>query len=318
MPSPIVSAPSVRLISTCGEPCSSSTCGEFGCSSDRSFRYIRWIWNKGAFGVSSAMRKSRGGRGAAPSAARRSPAIVPGRRLSRAGKQRLEPAGPIERHQLFAAGDGRLADEDLRHGSAPCEADHGIALAGPLVDPNLVDRLDAALAQQGLGAQAKGARRRAVHPDGLHRWSQAVFSTGRFAARHAVRPPASTCAFSKPSFFSTGTARDAREPVGQTTTTGSDLFFGRSREASRLARGTLLAPTGCAAAYSSGSLTSIRTAFSRLMSHTASVAETRAPPPTPVRIGQTSMAPETSAMAKRYQFWRTKFKVVVETPRSAR
>jgi hypothetical protein len=30
------------------------------------------------------------------------------------------------------------------------------------------------------------------------------------------------------------------------------------------------------------------------------------------------MAPETSAMAKRYQFWRTKFKIVVETPRSAR
>src|ERR1017187_4334366 len=168
MPAPIVSVPSARLISTCGEPCSSSTCGEFGCSSDRSLRYIRWIWNKGALGVSSAMRRSRRKKKRRDIGGTNNPGRRAGPRLSRAGEQRLEATGAVERHQLFAAADVRLADEDLRYGPAPRQADHCVALAGPLVDADLADRLDAALAQQRFGAQAIRARRRAVHPDGLH------------------------------------------------------------------------------------------------------------------------------------------------------
>src|SRR5664280_23087 len=249
MPSLIGSAPSVRLISTCGWPCSSRTCGAFGCSSDKSFRYMRWIMKVGVFCVSSAMRSSRENEDASPGGdATGSPAAWPGRRLCRAGEQRLEAAGAIERDQLVAAADMRVADEDLRHGVAMRQLDHRLAFGRPLVDADLVDRLDAALRQQRLRAQAVGAASGAEHLHGLHRDSQAaaavaVFSTGRLAARQALRPPASTRVSAKRSLFSTATARCARAPVAQTTTSGSDLFFGRSRELSRLASGTLRAPT---------------------------------------------------------------------------
>ena len=116
--------------------------------------------------------------------------------------------------------------------------------------------------------------------------------------------------FSKPSFFRSATARGAREPFGHTTTRGSDLFFGRSRDDSSEASGTLRAPSGWPAAYSAGSLTSISTARSRLIMRTASAALTRAPPPRPpTSVGQTSSPPETIAVAKRYQLSRTKLKV---------
>jgi hypothetical protein len=114
--------------------------------------------------------------------------------------------------------------------------------------------------------------------------------------------------FSKPSFFSRTTARCARAPVGQTTTSGSDLFLGRSRDVSRRREGTLRAPTAWPAAYSAGSLMSIRTAFSRLMRRTASAALTLPPPRPPASVGHRSSAPETSAVTKRYQLSRTKLK----------
>src|SRR6185436_3520360 len=92
-----------------------------------------------------------------------------GRGLSRAGQQGLEAAATVERDQLVAAADVGVADEDLRHRPALRQLDHGLALAGLLVDPDLVDRLDAALLQERLRAQTVRAGRRAVHLDGLHR-----------------------------------------------------------------------------------------------------------------------------------------------------
>src|SRR6185369_3860548 len=195
------------------------------------------VGGHGSLGVDARRRGERLGAGWRRSAAR----------LSRAGEKRLEAAAAVERDQLVAAADVDVADEDLGHRPAVRHANHVLALVGLEVDADLIDLLDAALLQKRLGAQAIRARRGAVHLDGQH---QAVFSVGRFAARQAAKPPASAVEFSKPSFFSTATARGARAPVGQTTTTGTALFFGSSRDVSRLASGTLFAPTAWPAAYS--------------------------------------------------------------------
>ena len=104
--------------------------------------------------------------------------------------------------------------------------------------------------------------------------------------------------------------------MGQTITSGSDLFFGSSREVSSVASGAFFAPTACAAAYSAGSLTSISTPFSRLMICTASAADTRPAPPAWESIGMSSSAPEAIAAAKRYQFWRMKSKGLARRIRS--
>ena len=50
------------------------------------------------------------------------------------------PPRAVERDQVVAAADVGVADEDLRHGVAAGELDHGRALAGSLVDADLVDR----------------------------------------------------------------------------------------------------------------------------------------------------------------------------------
>src|SRR6476646_6357153 len=125
--------------------------------------------NRGAFWLSSAMgsslRKRNGGRGR-ETRRRAEPAGLPGRRLWRDGEERLEAAGAVERDQVVAAADVGIADEDLRHGVAAGELDHGRALGGALVDPDLVELLDPALAQQRLGPDAVGAGGSAVH---LHR-----------------------------------------------------------------------------------------------------------------------------------------------------
>src|SRR4051794_18616691 len=139
-----------------------------------------------------------------------------------------------------------VADEDLRHGASPRKRHHRGALRGIEIDANVLDGLDAALLQQCFGMNAVGAHLRAVHLDRLHavhtRVQAADFSTGRFAARHASKPPASARALAKPSCFSVATALLARAPVGHTTTSGSALFFGSSFEPARLASGTLREP----------------------------------------------------------------------------
>src|SRR6478735_286888 len=102
---------------------------------------MRWIWNIGVVSVSAAMRSSRsrgkarrGGR-----CGRRTDGGAGGRGLSRAGQQRLEAAAAVEGDQLVAAADVGVADEDLRHRPALRQLDHRLALAGLLVDPDLVD-----------------------------------------------------------------------------------------------------------------------------------------------------------------------------------
>src|SRR3954468_21545102 len=124
-------------MSTWGCVCSSRICGEFGCSSDMSFRYRRWIWNTGVW-VSSDMvlsrltktseKSPRAGcagcgadyvRGAAGELKR----LVCERRCGASGgrsrQQGRQPAALVERDQVVAAADMGVADEDLRHGAAP-------------------------------------------------------------------------------------------------------------------------------------------------------------------------------------------------------
>jgi hypothetical protein len=94
-----------RLMSTCGCCCSSRICGELGCSSDRSFRYMRWIWNTGVLSamVSRVEKQNpppiggrvrlimavQGRRRAGPAALRRGPGAAPSRAAGRrAGRAR--------------------------------------------------------------------------------------------------------------------------------------------------------------------------------------------------------------------------------------
>ena len=82
---------------------------------------------------------------------------------------------------------------------------------------------------------------------GLDRRLQAVFSTGRLARAPGGQAAGErACVLESRASSARATARGARAPVGQTTTSGSALFFGRSREVSRLASGTLLRADGMA------------------------------------------------------------------------
>ena len=90
--------------------------------------------------------------------------------------------------------------------------------------------------------------------------AQAAFSTGRLAARQAARPPARTRAFSKPSFFSTATARGARAAGRADDHQRQRLVLRQlARGLERGERHVLARPTAWPAAYSAGSLTSIST-----------------------------------------------------------
>src|SRR4029077_982344 len=61
-----------------------------------------------------------------------------------------------------------VADEDLRHRAAPREFHHVRALLRVEVDPHFIDLRHAALAQQRLGPNAKGAHLRGVHAHWSH------------------------------------------------------------------------------------------------------------------------------------------------------
>src|SRR3990167_1844598 len=200
-PSATPPAAIARLMSTCGCCCSSRICGEFGCSSDRSLRYMRWIWNTGVRSWSAMARGSwrknqspaptgdglaaarimaqgrgrtqghprdiLGGSGpvtAVPDASPRSRG--PG--VSGLLQQRGQAAAAIQRHQVVAAADMGLADEDLRHRAAAGQRDHLLTLLRVEVDAHLVDGRHAALLQQGLGLDAVGADLGGVHADSVH------------------------------------------------------------------------------------------------------------------------------------------------------
>src|SRR5690606_32361731 len=146
---PVTSSPT----STVGCLVSRKICGAWGISSDRSFRYMRWIANTGACAC-SVMDGSFGGR---------ERCVALGR--TRSGKQRHEPALAVERGQVVEAADVALADEDLRHGAPAGLLDHLVTAHGIEVDPDLLDLLDAALLQKHLGALAIRAHRGGVHDD---------------------------------------------------------------------------------------------------------------------------------------------------------
>ena len=210
------------------------------------------------------MRSSRR-EGAASHGSRRAAMIGPANVAAAAAIISRRPATargrrPVERDQVVAAADVGVADEDLRHGVALRSGrSWSSRSAGLLVDADLVDRLDAALLQQRLGALAIRAEPVLYILTACMRISGGLLDR-QVGGAPGIEAAGERRAFSKPSFFRVATARDARAPVAQTTTSGSDLFFGRSREASSEASGTLLAPAAWPAAYSAGSLTSIRTA----------------------------------------------------------
>jgi len=87
-----------------------------------------------------------------------------------------------------------------------------------------------------------------------------------------------------------------------TRTSGKALFFGKSLLVSNEASGTFFDPATWPDAYSALSLTSISTAFSRLMSCTASFGDTLFEPPAfLLSIGHRSMAPDENAARNKTQ-----------------
>src|SRR4051812_45496250 len=70
------------------------------------------------------------------------------------GQQAVEPARPFQRHEVVAAADMRVADEDLRHGRAAVRAlDHRLPLLPAEIDGNLLI-LDSLAVEQVLGSPA--------------------------------------------------------------------------------------------------------------------------------------------------------------------
>src|SRR2546423_11028819 len=161
------SAASERLMSTCGCACSSRIAGEFGCSSDRSFRYRRWIWNTG-FWLSSAMAISQSKQSPLAGMRGLDRQLSPARwgRKPGGGSRRLQeghqPAALVQRDEVVAAADVGVADEDLRHGAAAGDLHHRLPLVGGQVDTGLVDLVHAALLEQHLGADAVTAHQPGV------------------------------------------------------------------------------------------------------------------------------------------------------------
>ena len=238
---------------------------------------MRWIWNIGVVLVSSAMRSSRSRRwgiAAAGDAKRREPAARP------AGVDYRVPARsgsrPPRRSSATRSSQPPTWVSPMKIcGTVQRRVSLIIAsrCAGLLVDADLVDRLDAALLQQRLGAQAVRAGRRAVHLDGLHRLRRSSRSAGWRRARRRGRRRAPSCSRSRASSARRRRAARARRSGRRRRAAATCSWAARARSRAP-ASGTLRAPTAWPAAYSAGSLMSIRTAFSRLMRRTASAALT--------------------------------------------
>ena len=88
--------------------------------------------------------------------------------MGSAVEQRQQAVAAIQGDQVVAAADVRRADVDLRHGAPAGALDHGLALAGVVVDADLFQIGYAAGLEQGFGALAVGTVVRAVHDDFLH------------------------------------------------------------------------------------------------------------------------------------------------------
>jgi hypothetical protein len=115
-------------MSTCGCCCSSRICGELGCSSDRSFRYMRWMLNTGVAGVLVAQLVQQGG--GAPGARAGRAHQHQGQRL--VGRQGLGVGGNGAHRQVLGTADvaggvlGRLADVQ-HHGLLVVHQAHRLA-----------------------------------------------------------------------------------------------------------------------------------------------------------------------------------------------
>ena len=144
---------------------------------------------------------------------------------------------------------------------------------------------------RGRRGSRRSVRRRAACRSALARWQYgqpACCTSSRVASVLRVRPssrsagwrrarrsrpPASARAFSKPSFFSSPRRAARARRSGRRRRAAATCSSAARASASRLASGTLRAPAAWPAAYSAGSLMSISTAFSRLISRTASAVD---------------------------------------------
>ena len=78
---------------------------------------------------------------------------------SASAKQGLQFSSPVERNQVVATADMGVADEDLRHRASASQVHHRRALRRIEIDPDLVERFNAALPQQRFGMDTKGTHR---------------------------------------------------------------------------------------------------------------------------------------------------------------
>ena len=262
---------------------------------------MRWIWKTGVASVghdgfrwwqarpappcSATDRK----RGLSRSRVARRPGLSPAIRR----QQRHQAAALVERDQVVAAADVGVADEDLRHGAAPGELHHAHRVRpGSRSTRTSSIVVDAALLQQRLGADAVRADLRGVHLTGqrsavdMRRGriasaasapgsGRASRSAGWLRARPPCRRPARAPFRSPPCAAAQRRATRARR-WRRSPPAAAPCCVGRPLALSSCASGTLRAPAAWPAANSAGSLTSISTAFSRLISRTASAVRQRA------------------------------------------
>jgi hypothetical protein len=111
--------------------------------------------------------------------------------LINALKQGHQAACTVKRRKVIITAYVGVADEDLWHCSAVCAGHHGISLRWVSVDADFFNVSYAALAQQGFGACAIGAKSSAVHHNFIHsivsRKRSVIFSWWKWAGQRQAK-----------------------------------------------------------------------------------------------------------------------------------
>src|SRR5882724_887906 len=181
-----------------------------------------------------------------------------------------ELASVLQRGEVLEPAHVRVADIDLRHGTAARFLRHLLAQPRVKIYAHFFDLGDSLRIQELLRPHAEGAHGSRIHSNSRHSLLQAHFSRGNPACRQAPIPPFNENTCPKPILRSVVTAFSERFPLSHTTITGLPLYFSMSVErAARSPSARWRALSTCPFSYSAASRTSSTRAFCWLINRVA-------------------------------------------------